>query len=192
MRSRFSIPARTLRSVAGLSLLALGATLLLLRPLEPAVRVHAQAAPREIPRGESPEDAQRQSAGCMPCHTATDSVSMHAESAVVIGCADCHGGDPSVNASGAPGSEPWKEAERKAHVQPRFAEDLARGGHPVRIYTRWLRESPEFIRFVNPGDLRVAAQTCGSAGCHTSEVLNVHSSMMTHGAMLWEAALYNN
>ncbi len=145
-----------------------------------------------IPRGETPEQAQRQSAGCVSCHTATDSASMHPDSPVIIGCADCHGGDPNVMAAGAPKSAEYIAATRKAHVQPRFAEDAARGGHPVRVYTRWLRESLEWVRFVNPGDLRVAPQTCGSSGCHTEEVRNVSTSMMTHGAMLWGAALYNN
>ena len=45
---------------------------------------------------------------------------------------------------------------------------------------------------MNPGDLRVAPETCGSAGCHPSEVRNVSTSMMTTGGMLWGAALYNN
>src|SRR5262249_50070786 len=49
---------------------------------------------------------------------------------------------------------------------------------------------PEFIRFVNPGDLRVAKQNCGA--CHDREVLQNRMSMMTHGCMLWGAALYNN
>ena len=62
----------------------------------------------------------------------------------------------------------------------------------MRPYTEWLKETKEYIQFVNPGDLRVAAQTCGSAGCHVKEVLAVRTSMMTTGAMLWEAALYNN
>ena len=48
------------------------------------------------------------------------------------------------------------------------------------------------MRFVNPGDLRVAPETCGSAGCHTSEVRAVQTSMMTTGGILWGAALYNN
>ncbi len=155
----------------------------------------AEALPQtvaSIPRGEAPEQAQRQSAGCVSCHTSTDSASMHAESVVVIGCADCHGGDPAVMASGVPKSAEYIQAMHKAHVQPRFAEDSARGGHPIRVYTRWLRESLEWVRFVNPGDLRVAPQTCGSSGCHTEEVRNVSTSMMTHGAMLWGAALYNN
>ena len=53
-------------------------------------------------------------------------------------------------------------------------------------------ESPEFIRFVNPGDLRIAHISCGTSGCHDRSVLEVRKSMMTHGCMLWGAALYNN
>ena len=51
------------------------------------------------------------------------------------------------------------------------------------------KEKPEFIRFVNPGDLRVA--DLGSGGCHADQVA-VEKSMMTTGPMLWGAALYNN
>ena len=45
---------------------------------------------------------------------------------------------------------------------------------------------------MNPGDLRVAPETCGPPDCHIKEVRAVQTSMMTHGGMLWEAALYNN
>ena len=55
-----------------------------------------------------------------------------------------------------------------------------------------LKESAEFIRFVNPGDLRVAHLSCGSSGCHSGDVHNVRKSLMTTGSMLWGAALYNN
>ena len=124
-------------------------------PVAHAAESSPQAIP-PVPRGETPQEAQRQSAGCVSCHTATDSASMHPGSTVVIGCVDCHGGDPSVMAAGARKSAEYMAATRKAHVAPRFAEDAARGGHPVRAYTRWLRESLEWVRFVNPGDLRVA------------------------------------
>ena len=71
-----------------------------------------------------------------------------------------------------------------------FPEDAERGDHPVRAYVRWIKESYEFVKFADPGDLRVAPETCG--GCHAAETRNVKNSMMTHGAMLWGAALYNN
>ncbi len=60
---------------------------------------------------------------------------------------------------------------------------------PERVFTDWLKESYEYIKFVNPGDLRVAPETCGSAGCHASETRAVSTSMMTHSGMLWGAAL---
>ncbi len=62
----------------------------------------------------------------------------------------------------------------------------------MRSYTLLNHESPEFIRFVNPGDLRIAHINCGTADCHPREVLQVKKSMMTTGCMLWEAAAYNN
>ena len=34
--------------------------------------------------------------------------------------------------------------------------------------------------------------TCGLSGCHAEQTDNVWTSMMTHGGMLWGAALYNN
>ncbi|MEI6235778.1 MAG: hypothetical protein WCT04_22210 [Planctomycetota bacterium] len=66
--------------------------------------------------------------------------------------------------------------------------------NPRRAGTAWLMESPEFVRFVNPGDLRVAKYACGTptSNCHAGYTENSSHSMMAHGAMLWNAALYNN
>jgi len=141
-------------------------------------------------RGESPEQAQAASAGCVTCHTGIEHTNMHAEDTVVLGCEDCHGGDAGINIAGSKGSPEYAAAERKAHVQPRLKENVARGGHPERAYTHWIEESGDFVRFVNPGDLRIAPLTCGV--CHAQETRNVKSSMMSTGAMLWGAALYNN
>ena len=41
-------------------------------------------------------EADNKSAGCMSCHTKTDSASMHQSEGVVLGCVDCHGGDPTI------------------------------------------------------------------------------------------------
>ena len=62
--------------------------------------------------------------------------------------------------------------------------------NPRRSNAAWIMESPEFVRFVNPGDLRVARYACGE--CHKEQTENTRHSMMAHGAMLWNAALYNN
>jgi len=143
---------------------------------------------------QSQADADRKSAGCLTCHTATDEPTMHPSGTVRLGCLDCHGGDAETRApAGAPpGSAPYDETKQRAHPQPRLPELWRSAANPIRPYTRWLQESPDYIRFVNPGDLRVAGETCGTAGCHAAEVQKVRTSMMTHGAMLWGAALYNN
>ncbi|HEY5328482.1 MAG TPA: multiheme c-type cytochrome [Acidobacteriaceae bacterium] len=142
------------------------------------------------PRNESPQQAAAASTGCITCHVGIEHPNMHAEDTVVLGCADCHGGNASIQIAGTKDSAEYNAAKKKAHVYSRFASDAVRGGHPVRAYTRWLEESYDYIRFANPGDLRVANETCG--GCHAEETRNVKNSMMTHGAMLWSAALYNN
>jgi hypothetical protein len=126
-------------------------------------------------------EAAAKSRGCVECHENTRD--MHATETVRLGCVDCHGGDPTR------GKTDGKDA---AHVHPRFPDAWASAANPVRSYTLLNHESPDFIRFVNPGDLRVAHLSCGTTGCHATEVLQVRKSMMTHGCMLWGAALYNN
>src|ERR671921_1972587 len=87
---------------------------------------------------------------------------------------------------------------KAAHVAPKYPERWAgKGGkyssaNPERTNALLAAESREFVRFVNPGDFRVAELTCATTGCHTSEVAAARNSMMRHGAMLWGAALYNN
>ncbi len=125
---------------------------------------------------QTPAAAYAKSEGCIHCHT--DVGHMHPEGSVQIGCTDCHGGDAT------------RLDIRGAHVWPRFAPAWKDSANPVRSYTLLNHESPDFIRFMNPGDLRVAHIACGQ--CHANEVLQLRKSMMTHGCMLWGAALYNN
>ena len=137
--------------------------------------------PKDWPSGEdlyrqTTEDAEQKSWGCKNCHTGVHD--MHNLPTVRLGCIDCHGGDAAC---------PTKKG---AHVLPRFPQAWPNSANPVRTYTLLNHETPEFIRFVNPGDLRIAHISCG--GCHAKEVLQVKKSMMTHGCMLWGAALYNN
>ena len=139
-------------------------------------------------------EADKKSAGCITCHAGIDEPTMHPTRTVRLGCTDCHGGDASAGISPdtPKDSRDYAEAKRRAHVQPRDLEFARGAGSVERPYTKWLRESTDYVRFANPGDLRVAPQTCGTAGCHAAEVRNVSTSMMTHGGMLWGAALYNN
>lgn len=118
--------------------------------------------------------------GCVSCHgliepmhkygtTETLDKLKDGKDAVGLSCTACHGGNPA------------SKLKDEAHVRPRYGRKIL-----------WNLESWEYVRFVNPGDLRVAAKTCGSSACHEIESKNVPRSMMTHGAMLWGAALYNN
>jgi hypothetical protein len=145
-------------------------------------------------RGQSQQEADRKSAGCITCHTSTDEPTMHPSKAVHLGCTDCHGGDSvaAIALGTGPDSPEYSAIKGKAHVQPRDPAFKNRSTIPERVFTKWLQESAEFIKFVNPGDLRVAAETCGGAGCHPSETRAVSTSMMTHAGLLWGAALYNN
>lgn len=134
------------------------------------------------------------SEGCFSCHVRTDEPSMHASPAVQLGCVDCHGGDASVRGDPALGyAHPDNMAAlSRAHVLPRYPRswNWPSSANPERSYTLLNREAPEFIRFVNPADYRVAREACGS--CHLAIIENAERSMMATGAMLWGGAAYNN
>jgi hypothetical protein len=131
------------------------------------------------------------SAGCKSCHTASDSETMHKNPAVTIGCADCHGGNSKIfRGSFAPESKEYDELKKQAHVLPSDRETFSTSANPKHSYSKLLKESPEFVRFFNPGDLRVAPEACG--GCHQEIVSAVQKSLMTTSAMLWGGASYNN
>lgn len=125
---------------------------------------------------QSAADAIRKSESCIHCHT--DVGNMHPPNTINIGCVDCHGGNAQAYTI------------EHSHVIPRFPPAWKGAANPERSYTLLKHESPEFVRFMNPGDLRVAHIACGQ--CHAQEVLQMRKSMMTHGGMLWGAALYNN
>src|SRR5262245_17582626 len=140
---------------------------------------HSGELPERNRVDQIPEDAMRKSRGCLECHKGIENPSMHASPNVVLGCTDCHGG------SATPGL-----TQSKAHVQPRNPLFWRTSANPSDADVVLNHESPEFIQFFNPGDLRVAEKACGP--CHHEEIQNVFHSMMNHGAMLWGAALYNN
>lgn len=125
---------------------------------------------------QTQRQADRKSRGCLTCHRGIEP--MHRNTAIKIGCTDCHGGEAEATTI------------KQAHVQPRHPDRWPSSANPERSYTLLNEEKPEFIRFINPGDLRVAQEACG--GCHAQEVLRVQKSMMTHSALLWGGAAYNN
>jgi hypothetical protein len=124
------------------------------------------------------EQKMAKSGGCIVCHLGSHDP--HYKETVRLGCTDCHGGDATA---------PTKEL---AHPKARYPQFWAGSANPVRSYTLLNHESPEYIRFVNPGDFRVAHISCGTSGCHPKEVQTNRKQIMTTGCMLWGAALYNN
>ena len=56
------------------------------------------------PAAQTRLDADKKSAGCVSCHTASDAASMHVSPAVVLGCTDCHGGSGTISAPILPAS----------------------------------------------------------------------------------------
>ena len=128
--------------------------------------------------GQTDGHVLAKSSGCINCHAGQHDP--HFKESVKLGCTDCHGGNAQAI------------DKTSAHIHPRFPQAWPSSANPPRSYTLLNRESPEFIQFVNPGDLRVAKFSCGTSGCHGEIVDQVGKNMMTHGAMLWNAALYNN
>lgn len=153
---------------------------------------HTASAP--APADQPLSEVDRKSVGCLGCHTETDRLSMHDNPAVKLGCTDCHGGDASqVPERGLPRLEfEYKRLRDLAHVLPRYPEEWGypRSAKPQRSYTLLNRESPEFIRFMNPADYRVADKACGA--CHGAIISAAVRSLMSTSAMLLGGASYNN
>ncbi len=135
------------------------------------------AIPKPNKVDQSKAAVMQKSRGCIACHE--HSKDPHDSEHVRLGCTDCHGGDPTPGLT-----------MRQAHPAPRNPVFFESSANPSASDVLLNHESPEFIQFVNPGDLRVAKKTCGD--CHAESVDHVNHSMMRHGAMLWGAAAYNN
>jgi hypothetical protein len=151
------------------------ATLVLILALAPALFAFQANLLRQ-----SAAEMDSKSKGCQSANCHTPIEPMHASPAVHLGCTDCHGGNASTT------------DKLLAHVKASHPNRWPSTASPVRSYTLLNKENFDFIRFVNPGDLRVAGETCGSAGCHPDIVYKVRHSLMTHGGFLWGAVLYNN
>jgi hypothetical protein len=127
---------------------------------------------------QTQSEAEAKSIGCLQCHQGVEPMHKAIDN-VVLGCTDCHGGNPARGL-----------AKEQAHILPNNKEFWKTSANPPNSNVWLNHESRAFIKFMNPGDLRVAKETCGL--CHGGVVRNVDHSMMNHGAMLWGAALYNN
>lgn len=144
---------------------------------------------------------------------------MHASPQVVLGCTDCHGGNASIQAPAdvnfhvrsarhygdkahddhvdehafgthSPFDPLYQSAMDSAHVLPRYPSKWKDNANPAHTYAALNKEAPEFVRFVNPGDLRIAREACGA--CHLPIIQASERSLMATSAMLWGGASYNN
>ena len=113
--------------------------------------------------------------GCLSCHKNAKDPHPVAQK---LTCADCHGGD---------GTATTQEA---AHPRPTFPEVWKTSANPHETYTLLNRENYNWIRFMNPSDLRVAPLVC--ARCHEGIVKSVAKGNMVNSAQVYSTALYNN
>lgn len=162
-------------------------------PAERPIDRHYVTAPPS-PAGQSQEAAGTKSVGCRSCHLQSDFATMHGNPAVKLGCTDCHGGNATVSIAPqvARGSAQYSQAMDAAHVLPRYpkAWNYPSSAKPERTYTLLNRESPQFVRFMNPSDYRVVREACGA--CHQEIIEASVRSLHATNAMFWGGAAYNN
>ena len=130
---------------------------------------------------QSKEVADQRSQGCVSCHKNSHDPHDRPDqkrNKFAVSCVDCHGGNGQALTI------------EEGHPKPDHPERWVNSANPKQSYMLWTQENWDWVRFVNPGDLRVARVTCG--GCHGQEVLNVSKSIMTTGAHLWGVAAYAN
>ena len=139
-------------------------------------------------------------AACIGCHgLASQPGGVGIENAhpwSTLGCTVCHGG------VGADPNDPTRKlTQAEAHVH--IPHDIADNGSitkPIRtVYKNFylgragveqLPGGPEWIRFMNPGDLRVVDATCAKSGCHEGAGEKVRRSTMSTLVGKFDAMLY--
>jgi hypothetical protein len=157
-------------------------------------RDYSRVTAPPAPDRQSFAEMLQKSEGCNSCHVQTDAPTMHLSPSVRLGCTDCHGGDATIfgNAQLSHDHPDYIAARDMAHVLPTYPDSWhwPSSANPERSYALLNREAPEFLRFVNPSDYRVAREACGA--CHMETIEAGERSIMATGAMLWGGASYNN
>lgn len=161
---------------------------------KPVKRDYSLVIAPPAPQRQSVAEMDAKSEGCLTCHVKTDAPTMHVSPAVRLGCTDCHGGNVSIRGnSELPHDHPdYVAARDAAHVLPKYPKSwhFPSSANPKRSYALLNQESPEFVKFINPSDYRVARDACGA--CHIQAIESAERSIMATGAMLWGGASYNN
>ncbi len=109
----------------------------------------------------------KENPGCLVCHERIEST--HA--ATAIDCTDCHGGDFTT------------ARKETAHVQPTLPVITGKVTAPLDY------DLP-YQQFVNPSNLRVVRETCGT--CHVPHVDWIMKGLMATGAGHYAGGLYQN
>ena len=112
-----------------------------------------------------------QGEACLSCHEGIEKAHP-----VVESCTDCHGGDGTAlkkeNAH-VPIPDNWKSLYDSSGLAKPAPDGFIKNMPPDM-----LDELPvEYVRFINPGDLRAAPQACGE--CHEDIVNNTETSVMS-------------
>ena len=123
----------------------------------------------------APERWDEQGDACLSCHIGIEPI--HATQPGPTECVVCHGGDPtSLTKEAAHVSPPTTWADIRGDGLPAAPEGYIKDFSPNQ-----LDQLPsEYVRFINPGDIRVAATTCGP--CHEGVTERVKRSIMTTNA----------
>jgi hypothetical protein len=148
---------------------------------------------------------------CLACH---DGISdMHP--AFALSCVDCHGGNDAVT---VPASVDVRDQQilRASHVLPKEPElwwangadddDDGEVDEDSEFFRQFefdneMNRDVNYLRFINPGDLRVAEVSCGGRNrnalneamvCHAEVVYDVRRSIMATNAGVTAGALYGN
>lgn len=136
-------PCAVLGAILLAGAIALTAVLAVTLPVPTTDGALAQDMP---PAGETPPQKANPALGgqCMTCHAGTEEIHPWAP----VRCVQCHGGDEQA------------AAKEKAHVKgarlPGDERTLPQG------------HDPDYLRFLDPGNLRIAHLSCGP--CHTKAV----------------------
>lgn len=127
--------------------------------------------------------SERADKSCVDCHAGIEAP--HAPYIAADQCTTCHGGDGS------------RRSKDKAHVPIPANWAEVRGPDMPPAPTGFIKDfAPdqldalplEYLRFINPTDVRVVAQTCG--GCHPAQAESMPRSVMATNAGHYMPTLY--
>ncbi len=108
---------------------------------------------------------------CLSCHSGIEQVH---DPVPETQCVVCHGGDGSaLTIEGAHVPVPENYAEIRGEGLPPAAHGFIKDMPPDMLDAL----DPAYVQFINPGDIRAAADACGT--CHPEHVSSVRNAIMT-------------